>query len=208
MTNNTYKFQPDQPAIIALKYRTGKPFTQGVYSGFTYTMGNGLIFRVPAEADQGIQALHLDAGMPFRVTKRTVSPDTFAWDIERLPGGLEVTNRPKEILTASDEHQHAIASDDTTLPPAVLLTEHGRDILRHLIGAIEIAHIAEQHAKKIGRIVHFSSNDIRSLAISCSIQQSHEMIEDNKILASQEPVILRAPHPAVFLHAVSAGGNR
>jgi hypothetical protein len=210
MTNNTYKFQPDQPAIIALKYRTGKPFTQGVYSGFTYTMGNGLIFRVPAEADQGIQALHLDAGMPFRVTKRTVAGKDFKWDIERLSGGPG-ENRPSEVTASDSSDVHHIASDDTTplpIPPAVLLTEHGRDILRHLIGAIEIAHIAEQHAKKIGRIVHFTSNDIRSLAISCSIQQSHEMIEDNKILATQEPVIFRAPHPAVFCRAVSAGGNR
>lgn len=181
MRNNVYRFQPDKPAIIRLKYRTGKPFTMGEVSGFTYTLHNGLVIRVPETADYEIQALHLDIGQPFKVTKRTLTTGEFAWDIERVePDGL-IGDRPAgAIVTAPINQKHT-----TELPPAILTTEHGRTILRQLIGMVEIVNAAENYAKRIGRPIHFSPTDIRSLAISCFIQQSHELIEENRLEAAR-----------------------
>lgn len=212
MTNNVYKFKPDTPAIICLKYRTGKPFTQGAYTGFSYTMGNGLITRFPPEASEAIQALHLDAGQPFQVTKRTLPNKQFAWDIERIPGGEEVsqkTDRPEHYNSTQPEPRGSTEYfDDTT--PAIFHTEHGRDVLMHLIGAIEIAAAAEKYAQKqLNRPIRFSTNDIRAIAISCSIQQSHEQVEFNRLEALREPIISGVRLDS-GLHAVSAGerGNR
>jgi hypothetical protein len=171
--NNLYRFKPDITTIISLKRKKGKPFKMGETTGFTYTLSNGLTCRVSDQANTDIQALHLDAGTPFMVTKRTLTPDTFTWEIERVAGG-----------SASDLFQ---STPDTvgellhsnTLSPAILKTNHGRDVLMHLIGAIEIAHAAENYAKsQLNRIMRFSPNDIRALAISCFIQQDHQLARD------------------------------
>lgn len=184
--NNLYRFKPDTKTIISLKRKKGKPFKMGETTGYTYVLSNGLTCRVSDEANRDIQALHLDAGTPFMVTKRTLTADTFEWDIERVTGDLTETglsqtilgiNRPADIpaLTAI---RNARFPDDT-MPPAILATNHGRDVLMHLIGAIEIANAAENYAKsQLNRIMRFSPNDIRALAISCFIQQDHQLARD------------------------------
>ena len=211
MTNNVYKFQPDSPTLVCLKYRTGKPFTWRGTTGFSYTMGNGLITRFPEEANKEIQALHLDAGQPFCVTKRTLPNKEFAWDIERIPSGSLDSHRPDRVNTTQPEIEPTGSEyfDDTT--PSVFKTEHGRDVLMHLIGAIEIAAAAEKYAQKqLNRPIRFSTNDIRAIAISCSIQQSHEQVEFNRLEALREPLVSRVVGLDAGLHAVSAGarGNR
>jgi hypothetical protein len=212
---NTYKFQPDQPSIIALKFKSGKPFQMGEVHGYSYTMGNGLTVRFPVGAHTDIQALHLDAGMPFRVTKRTVpGQKEFAWDIERLGDPDAIPNRPVSPEKVSTSTQCTDYQDDTTeaaLPPAILKTEHGRDVLMHLIGAIEICHAAEGYSRKhLGKTIRFSPSDIRAIAISCSIQQSHELIEDNRLLQFREPMVHRGWLAHTTAHAVAVGerGNR
>jgi hypothetical protein len=208
MTNRSFKPKADVPTLICLKYRIGKPFTYKQYSGISYTMGNGLIFRVPNEVDKEIQALHLDAGQPFCITKRTVPGSDFAWDVERVPSGPPTEEKDDRPDASAPTNNHY--DDITTLPPAILHTEHGRDVLLHLIGAIEIAHAAEAYSRKqLGKIIRFSPNDIRAIAISCFIQQSHENIEFTRIEERKEPMVSRVGFDS-GLRAVSVGerGNR
>ena len=186
MRNNVYRFQPDKPTVIRLKYRNGKPFQMGEVSGFTYTLDTGLTCRVPVEVSKEIDGLHLDIGQPFQVTKRTLTSNEFAWDIERVeevkPDGPRQGNRPE--LSVKSPNRSSIEHHDTTeLPPAILTAEHGRTILRQLIGMVEIVVATENYSKRIGRPIHFSPQDIRSLAISCFIQQSHEAIERDRLEA-------------------------
>jgi len=56
--------------------------------------------------------------------------------------------------------------------PAGLMTGQSQFCLQQLVAAIEMVHAAEKYAALMGRPISFTSEDVRSIAISCFIQQS------------------------------------
>ena len=170
MQNNVLKFETDQPQVIKLKYRTGKEFNRNGYRGFTYTTVSGLLAFFPPEADKEIQALHLDAGQPIRITKKSSG----AWDIERVAGDHQLpagtTDRPHVPSEGALLNQNHTTNGSA--PP--LTTRESQAFYRQLVASIEAAKSAQEHAARIGYPVTFSSEDIRALAISGFIQQARE----------------------------------
>lgn len=126
----------------------------------------------PPEVDREIQALHVDAGQPIKITKRTSG----GWDIERVPSGpvnCELPNRPA-VVTASSFESHCSQNHNTNGSAPPLTTRESQAFYRQLVASVEAVKSAEEHARRIGHPVTFSSEDIRALAISGFIQQARE----------------------------------
>lgn len=165
MQNNVLKFEPDQPQVIKLRYPKGKAFNKNGYQGFTYTLVSGLLAFFPPEADKEIQALHLDAGQPIKVTKKS-SGD---WSVERVPGGpvnSELPNRPEVSCSSVESPKNGSFQNHTTngsAPP--MQPAWGMSILRQaLFAVIDDAYEAETYAAGKGLAIRFSGEDIRCMA--------------------------------------------
>lgn len=168
MQNNILKFEPDQPQIIKLKYRTGKAFNKNGYQGFTYTTVSGLLAFFPPEVNKEIQALHIDAGQPIRITKKSSG----AWDIERVAGEPSSESVHPQVSCASvdsasgdgAQRQHyPNATTNGSAPP--MQPAWGMSILRQaLFAVIDDAYEAETYAAGKGLAIRFSGEDIRCMA--------------------------------------------
>ena len=181
MQNQVFNFEPDTPAIISLKYRTGKEFNRNGRRGFTYTLTNGLVTFFPPDVDREIQALHLDAGQPIKITKTKAG----AWEIERVAGGsgesfggdasrpMGYNSAPTSETVTDGARQHC-SNHNTNGSAPPLTTRESQAFYRQLVASIEAVKSAELHAVQIGHPVTFSSEDIRALAISGFIQQARE----------------------------------
>jgi len=167
MQNNVLNFIPDQPQVIKLKYRTGKEFRKGEHRGFTYTLVNNLVAFFPPEVDRDIQALHVDAGQPIRITKKSSG----AWDIERVAG--EPSEVHPQVSCAVDtatnttgdgaQRHYPNATTNGSAPP--MQPAWGMSILRQaLFAVIDDAYEAETYAAGKGLAIRFSGEDIRCMA--------------------------------------------
>lgn len=165
---------PNQPLTLSLKYTRGKEKNSGTYGlQFEYVTTAGEILYLPPVAKEELDALHLDSGEPFTLTKTIGAGNQAEWKIERASkpenaNGAKGSPPRRPIVSSTAINGESIKDEP------LLTTAESQRLYRQLVASIDAVQAAEIHAKQIQFPLTFTSEDIRALAISCFIQQSQD----------------------------------
>ncbi len=184
--NDVQQFDLGQPYYLALKH------TRGILCrnhSFMYSLVSGKVAFVPKEAHDEIQALHLDAGQSFKLTRIRQAAGEIKYLVDRAEpvngNGPEPNQSPRSeepqghisattrTTSVAPEHIRKLVGLATQPATPILSTPQSQLTFRQLVAAIEVVAAAEQHAiAALGRKIEFDHADIRALAISGFIEAS------------------------------------
>jgi hypothetical protein len=131
-----------------------------------YTLIDGRRFYLPEEIAQLIDAKNLKAGETITIAKRE-PPDgsrKHNWLIERAATPRIPPQPAARMLEHAEALDGTYGAVDQGHPPTLLETA--------LKSAVRATYIAQQYARSIGADIHFSSGDVRALAVTEFIARS------------------------------------
>jgi hypothetical protein len=192
----TLRFQTNVPESTALAFNDGIAVEGRYGDQVMYTLEDERVMYVPPIVQEQIKRLNIQRGDPFQVVKREKKVGnrrSIEWAVERLETREPAPSSPSK---ASDEaasqapeisgtRESTIGAPvngcappngngalEIALPFAGTLQAHY--ILSALVNMVDIAVAVEAYAKAKGRDLHFSTEDIRALTITCFIQRTRE----------------------------------
>ena len=195
------KCKPNIPEEIALKFPDGINVSGQYGNQVLYTLADNRRLYVPPIVTAKIKELQVVPEEPFSLCKRVDPENGVQWEVKRVdpPASGPEFVAPAHSqaatvgLSQSTQHSNGNRQEKLTqlgnvlvngipeppkkngtapmLPEACLTTGQSKFCLQQLIAAIETVSAAEKYAEAMGRPVHFTSEDIRAIGISCFIQQ-------------------------------------
>jgi hypothetical protein len=195
------KCKPNVPEEIALKFPDGINVAGQYGNQVLYTLADNRRLYVPPIVAAKIKELQVVPEEPFSLCKRIDPDKGVQWEVKRVdppasgPELVAPAHSQAATVSPSQNTQHSNGNRQEKLtqlgnvlvngipepskkngtgsisPEACLMTGQSKFCLQQLIAAIETVNAAEKYAEAMGRPVHFTSEDIRAIGISCFIQQ-------------------------------------
>jgi hypothetical protein len=192
----TLRFETNIPQPVALAFDDGISVEGRYGDQVMYTLEDERVMYVPPIVQEQIKRLHIQRGDPFQVVKREKKAGnrrSIEWAVERLETREPAPSTPSKAtdeaasrapeFSSTRESSIALAnngnapsvgnrSSEAALPFAG--TPQGHYILSALVNMVDTTVAVEAYAKAKGRELHFSTEDIRALTITCFIQRTRE----------------------------------
>lgn len=150
MNNGTLKLELGQPVTVALKYPTPKPVKGAWGPQLLWFLADGKKLFTPDVVRRQIEDLGIQPGEKFQVAKLRAGKSV-QWKVERVPSQAALLlDRCVPLDGLEYELPEAPASS----------------LDQALNAAVTAANEAEQYGRSRGRVFHFTSQDIRELALS------------------------------------------
>lgn len=191
----TLRFETNVPQPVALAFDDGIPVEGRYGDQVMYTLEDERVMYVPPIVQEQIRRLRIQRGDPFQVVKREKKVGnrrSIEWAVERLETREPAPSMP---VKATDEAISQVPDSGTRESTTALATNGGavsvgngtagvalpfagtlqaQFILSALVNMVDITVAVEAYAKAKGRELHFSTEDIRALTITCFIQRARE----------------------------------
>jgi len=196
----TLRFKTNVPETVALAFDDGIDVEGRYGDQVMYTLEDDRVMYVSPVVREQVKKFGIRRGEQFKLVKREKkigNRRTLEWVVERPKDGTPGEPAPPEATKPSSEAAHRLPGDPGTAEPTTAATRvngaskpscedaplndapfagtlQGQYILSALVNMVDIAVAVEAYAKAKGRAVHFTSEDIRALTITCFIQRARQ----------------------------------
>ncbi len=175
------RFNVNIPAEVALRYGEGKR-VQGRYGEqVMYTLVDDRVMYVPLCVADRIRELEVRPGQPIAICKAEVRDGNrkwIEWMVRRLEEPLQTVLPPDQNgRNGRSPSQQALRLEGRPDGALVPVPVDGSRVLwmeLSMNAAVEITQRVEQRAALRNQPIHFSSEDIRAIALTMFIQSSRE----------------------------------
>ena len=180
------RFNVNVPAEVALRYGEGKR-VQGRYGEqVMYTLVDDRVMYVPICVADRIGELEIRPGQSFEICKAEVRDGNrkwIEWFVRRLEDSPQpVLSSPVVLREPQNGHNGKSSSQQLRLEPrsdgalVPVPVDGSRVVCMELSmnAAVEIAQRVEQRATMRNQPIHFTSEDVRAIALTMFIQSSRE----------------------------------
>ncbi len=193
----TLRFQTNVPEAVALAFDDGIDVEGRYGDQVMYTLEDERVMYVPPIVRDQIQKLGIRKGEPFQLSKGEVKRGnrrSIEWVVEQPKDHATSEPAPPQAAKPEGEAAHLEPEGSGTVESTTAAiqpkpngrsgvqtdqlpfagTLQGQYILSALVNMIDITDAVEAYAKAKGRELHFTSEDIRALTITCFIQRARE----------------------------------
>jgi hypothetical protein len=186
---NVLRFETNVPAEVALRYGEGKR-VQGRYGEqVMYTLVDDRVMYVPVCVGDRIGELQIRPGQPFEICKAEVRDGNrrwIEWFVRRLGDARPpVVSSSTEVLREPHDGRNGGANlsfpalrlesrSDGALVPVPVDGHRVVWMEQSMNAAVEITQRVEQRAALRSQAIHFTSEDVRAIALTMFIQTSRE----------------------------------
>ena len=182
------RFNVNVPAEVALRYGEGKR-VQGRYGEqVMYTLVDDRVMYVPVCVADRIGELEIRPGQQFEICKAEVRDGNrkwIEWFVRRLQDSSQATLASTAILREPQNGRNGGANpspkalrlesrSDGALVPVPVDSSRVQSMELSMNAAVEIAQRVEQRAALRDQPIHFTSEDVRAIALTMFIQTSRE----------------------------------
>ncbi|MBV9446607.1 MAG: hypothetical protein JO345_12030 [Streptosporangiaceae bacterium] len=159
------RFEAGRPETIRLKYATGREISGQYGPQVMFTTVDNRIFFVDPEVAGQIADAGIGEGEPFRLIKCRRPKGGWAWEIERMAGGVWKPAAEVQPEPPAPEPPYPPAADASVRAeaPPVVTTAQAK-LLAALCVAIDSACEAQAYAARKGMPLNFTGEDIRCFA--------------------------------------------
>ena len=181
------RFNVNVPAEVALRYGEGKR-VQGRYGEqVMYTLVDDRVMYVPVCVADRIGELEIRPGQSFEICKAEVRDGNrkwIEWFVRRLEDAPQpvsaspvVLREPQNGHNGKSSSQQSLRLEPRSDGALVPVPVDGSRVLwmeLSMNAAVEIAQRVEQRAALRSQPIHFTSEDVRAIALTMFIQSSRE----------------------------------
>ena len=179
------RFNVNVPAEVALRYGEGKRVQGRFGEQVMYTLVDDRVMYVPVCVADRIEELEMRPGQQFEICKAEVRDGNrkwIEWFVRRLEDSPQPVLSSPVVLREPQNGHNGKSSSQLRLEPRsdgalVPVPVDGSRVLwmeLSMNAAVEIAQRVEQRAALRSQPIHFTSEDVRAIALTMFIQSSRE----------------------------------